>query len=83
MYALGFRALAQKVVPLVVNVVNYREKTDKDLPDIKAKMGVDPEYLAAWWLAHLGDEAIKMGDLAKAKAAAHIIEVQLTSMSKM
>ena len=53
------------------------------LPDIKAKMGVDPEYLAAWWLAHLGDEAIKMGDLAKAKAAAHIIEVQLTGMSKM
>ncbi|TMI81612.1 MAG: hypothetical protein E6H04_06240 [Bacillati bacterium ANGP1] len=53
------------------------------LPDIKAKMGIDPEYQAAWWLAHLADEAIKMGDLAKAKAAGHIIEVQLTSMSKM
>ena len=53
------------------------------LPEIKAKMGTDQEYQVAWWLAHLGVEAIKMGDLAKAKAAGHLIEVQLTSMSKM
>jgi hypothetical protein len=53
------------------------------MPDIKAKMGVDQEYQAAWWLAHMAQEAISMGNLAQAKAAGHIIEVQLTSMSKM
>ena len=37
----------------------------------------------AWWLAHMGSDAIKMGKLPQAKAAAHIIETQLTSMSKM
>jgi hypothetical protein len=53
------------------------------MPDIKASMGVDQEYQVAWWLAHLADQAIKMGNLAQAKAAAHIIGVQLTAMSKM
>jgi hypothetical protein len=53
------------------------------LPDIKAKMGEDQEYQVAWWLAHLGSDALKMGNLAQAKAAAHIIGVQLTAMSKM
>jgi len=53
------------------------------LPEIKAKMGVDAEYQEAWWLAHLANEAISMKNLAQAKAAAHIIEVQLNSMSKM
>jgi len=53
------------------------------LPDIKAKMGEDQEYQIAWWLARLGSDAIKMGNLAQAKAAAHIIHVQLTSMEKM
>ncbi len=53
------------------------------LPDIKAKMGEDQEYQVAWWLAHMGSDAIKMGNLNQAKAAAHIIEVQLTAMSKM
>ncbi|HKV44812.1 MAG TPA: hypothetical protein VJT32_09080 [bacterium] len=53
------------------------------LPDIKANMGADQEYQAAWWLAHIADQALSMGNLAQAKAAGHIIEVQLTSMSKM
>ena len=53
------------------------------LPDIKAKMGEDQEYQVAWWLARLGSDAIKMGNLAQAKAAAHIIGVQLTNMEKM
>ncbi len=53
------------------------------MPDIKAKMGEDQEYQVAWWLAHVADQAIKMGNLNQAKAAAHIIEVQLTSMAKM
>ena len=53
------------------------------LPDIKAKMGEDQDYQVAWWLARLGSDAIKMGNLAQAKAAAHIINVQLTSMEKM
>ena len=53
------------------------------MPDIKAKMGADQEYQVAWWLAHMAEDAIKMGNLAQAKAAAHIIGVQLTSMSKM
>ena len=53
------------------------------LPDIKAKMGEDQEYQVAWWLARLGSDAIKMGNLAQAKAAAHIMNVQLTSMQKM
>lgn len=53
------------------------------MPDIKAKMGEDQEYLVAWWLAHTADQAITMGNLQQAKAAAHIIVVQLTSMSKM
>ena len=53
------------------------------LPDIKAKTGEDREYQVAWWLAHMGSDAIKMGKLPQAKAAAHIIETQLTSMSKM
>jgi hypothetical protein len=53
------------------------------LPDIKAKMGEDQEYQVAWWLAHMGSEAIKMGNLNQARAAAHIIAVQLTAMSKM
>jgi len=53
------------------------------MPDIKAAMGQDQEYQVAWWLAHLADQAIKMGNLAQAKAAAHIIKTQLTSMSKM
>jgi hypothetical protein len=54
------------------------------LPDIKAKMGdQDQQYQVAWWLAHMGGDALKMGKLAQAKAAAHIIGTQLTSMSKM
>ena len=53
------------------------------LADIKAKMGEDQEYQVAWWLATLADDAIKMGNLQQEKAAAHIIEVQLTSMAKM
>ncbi len=53
------------------------------LPDIKAKLGEDQQYQVAWWLARLGSDALKMGNLAQAKAAGHIIEVQLTSMSKM
>jgi hypothetical protein len=46
-------------------------------------MGEDQEYQVAWWLAHMGSDALKMGNLAQAKAAAHIIGVQLTAMSKM
>ena len=53
------------------------------LPDIKASMGTDQEYQVAWWLAHIADQALAMGNLAQAKAAAHIINVQLTAMSKM
>ncbi len=53
------------------------------MPDIKTATGQDQEYQVAWWLAHLADQAIKMGNLAQAKAAAHIIKTQLTSMSKM
>jgi hypothetical protein len=53
------------------------------MPDIKTAMGQDQEYQVAWWLAHVADQAIKMGNLAQAKAAGHIIRTQLTSMSKM
>jgi hypothetical protein len=53
------------------------------MPDIKAAMGQDQEYQVAWWLAHIADQAITMGNMQQAKAAAHIIEVQLTSMAKM
>jgi len=53
------------------------------MPDIKAKMGEDQEYQIAWWLARLGSDVIKTGNLAQAKAAAHIIGAQLTSMEKM
>jgi hypothetical protein len=53
------------------------------LPDVKASMGEDQEYQVGWWLAHIADQAITMGNLAQAKAAAHIISVQLTAMSKM
>ena len=53
------------------------------MPEIKAKMGEDQEYQVAWWLARLGSDAIKTGNLAQAKAAAHIIGAQLTSMEKM
>jgi len=53
------------------------------MPDIKAKMGTDQEYQVAWWLAHIADQAISMGNLQQAKAAAHIIGVQLTGMAKM
>ena len=53
------------------------------MPDIKAKMGEDQAYQVAWWLAHMGSDALKMGNLAQAKAAAHIIGTQLTAMSKM
>jgi hypothetical protein len=53
------------------------------LPDIKASMGEDQEYQVAWWLAHMADQALTMGNLAQAKAAAHIIRVQLASMAKM
>lgn len=53
------------------------------MPGIKAMMGEDQEYQVAWWLAHLADEAIKTGSLAQAKAAGHIIGLQLTAMSKM
>lgn len=53
------------------------------LADIKSKTGEDQEYQVAWWLAQLANEAIKMGNLNQEKAAAHIIEVQLTSMAKM
>ncbi len=53
------------------------------LSDIKAQTGEDQQYQVAWWLAHLADQAITMGNLQQAKAAAHIVEVQLTSMSKM
>lgn len=53
------------------------------LADIKSKMGEDQEYQVAWWLAQLANEAIKMANLNQEKAAAHIIEVTLTSMAKM
>lgn len=53
------------------------------MPDIKTMMGQDQEYQVAWWLAHMTSDAITMGNLAQAKAAAHIIGVQLTAMSKM
>ncbi len=53
------------------------------MPDIKAKMGEDQEYQVAWWLAHIADQALSMGNLQQAKAAAHIIQVQLASLSKM
>lgn len=53
------------------------------LQDIKAKMGEDQEYQVAWVLARMASEVLSMGNLQQAKAAAHIIEVQLTSMSKM
>ena len=53
------------------------------MPDIKKMMGEDQEYQVAWWLAHMANDAIAMGNMAQAKAAAHIIGVQLTSMSKM
>jgi hypothetical protein len=53
------------------------------LADIKAKMGEDPEYHEAWWMAHIASEAISMGNLAQAKSAAHVISVVLTGMSKM
>jgi hypothetical protein len=53
------------------------------MPDLKAKGGMDQEYQVAWWLAHMAEDATKMANLVQAKAAAHIIEVQLTSMSKM
>lgn len=53
------------------------------MPDIKTAMGQDQEYQVAWWLAHMADQAIKMGNLPQAKAAGHIIGVQLTAMSKM
>jgi len=46
-------------------------------------MGEDQEYQVAWWLAHMANDAIKMGNKAQAQAAAHIIGVQLTSMAKM
>lgn len=53
------------------------------LPGIKASMGEDQEYQVAWWLAHLADQALKTGNLAQERAAGHIINVQLTAMSKM
>jgi hypothetical protein len=53
------------------------------LPDIKGAMGEDQEYQVAWWLAHIADQALGMGNLAQERAAAHIIRIQLTSMSKM
>lgn len=53
------------------------------LADIKAQPGGDQQYQVAWWLAQLANDAIKTGNLQQAKAAAHIIEVQLTSMAKM
>ncbi|MHB8733404.1 MAG: hypothetical protein ACYDAB_16665 [bacterium] len=56
---------------------------DGIMPDIKKSMGADQEYQVAWWLAHMAGDAITMGNMAQAKAAAHIIGVQLTSMSKM
>ena len=53
------------------------------LPDIKASMGEDQEYQVAWWLAHVAEQTLAMSNLAQAKAAGHIINVQLTAMSKM
>lgn len=53
------------------------------MPDIKKMMGEDQEYQVAWWLAHMANDAIKMGNMAQAQAAAHIIGVQLTAMAKM
>jgi hypothetical protein len=53
------------------------------MPDIKKAMGTDQEYQVAWWLAHMAGDAIAMGNMAQAQAAAHIIGVQLTSLSKM
>jgi hypothetical protein len=53
------------------------------MPDLKAKGGMDQEVQVAWWLAHMASDAAKMGNLAQAKAAGHIIGVQLTAMSKM
>src|SRR5262249_41477515 len=31
------------------------------MPDIKAKTGEDQQYQVAWWLAHMGADALKMG----------------------
>jgi hypothetical protein len=53
------------------------------LADIKAQTGEDQQYQVAWWLAQVANEAIKMGNLNQARAAAHILEVQLSSMAKM
>jgi hypothetical protein len=53
------------------------------MPDIKKMMGEDQEYQVAWWLAHMASDAISMGNMAQAQAAAHIIGVQLRSMAKM
>ena len=44
--SLGFREVARKVLPVVVNVANYREPTEKELVDAKAKrltLIYDPE----------------------------------------
>jgi serine protease Do len=44
--SLGFREVARKVLPVVVNVANYREPTAKELVDAKAKrltLVYDPE----------------------------------------
>ncbi len=53
------------------------------LPDIKASMGEDQEYQVAWWMAHIAGQALTIGNLAQAKAAAHIINTQLTAVTKM
>jgi len=53
------------------------------LVDMKAKMGQDKAYYVAWWVAHMADDAIKMGNLDQAKAAGAVAETQLTALSKM
>ncbi len=53
------------------------------LSDIKAQMGENEQYQVAWLLGQMAGQVLSVGNLAQQKAAAHIIEVQLTGMSKM
>ena len=53
------------------------------LSDIKAQMGENQQYQVAWLLAQMASQVLSMGNLQQEKAAAHIIEVQLTGMAKM
>lgn len=53
------------------------------LSDLKAQTGEDQQYQVAWLLAQMASQVLSMGNLQQEKAAAHIIEVQLTGMAKM